>query len=244
MIELKCPHCGHQLRIKDKYAGKRGGCKHCRGTFVVPMEASPKPTAEDANFDFDLPVGPPAPPAPPQEKASQKEASASPFNKFGPSEQEERKFKIGGSTGPPPPKIAAPPVEVKVEVSEVPKTTSLSKLDYIPDPPMAAEPPPRTLGVTFWTLVFYLPPVAFVWSFFVEKDHPHRTPGMITSLVFTVIAGSLFAMCFFLFSEKLVELQKRIAESESSYTVEGYGEDYTSDSSYEGSGEDSFFSDR
>jgi len=35
MIEMECPYCGHQLRMHDKYAGRRGGCKYCRGIFVV-----------------------------------------------------------------------------------------------------------------------------------------------------------------------------------------------------------------
>lgn len=36
MIELKCPTCGHQLRIPSKYAGQTGGCKYCKGRFIVP----------------------------------------------------------------------------------------------------------------------------------------------------------------------------------------------------------------
>ena len=44
MIEMKCPHCGHELRIADEYAGKRGGCKHCKGVFTVSM---PGPPARD-----------------------------------------------------------------------------------------------------------------------------------------------------------------------------------------------------
>ena len=35
-IELKCPNCGHQLRISSRYAGKRGVCKHCKGDVDVP----------------------------------------------------------------------------------------------------------------------------------------------------------------------------------------------------------------
>ncbi len=37
LIELKCPHCEHQLSIAPKYAGKRGRCKHCRGEIFVPV---------------------------------------------------------------------------------------------------------------------------------------------------------------------------------------------------------------
>ncbi|MBI4555975.1 MAG: hypothetical protein HY706_00200 [Candidatus Hydrogenedentes bacterium] len=35
-IELACPHCGHQLRIKARYAGKQGRCKHCGSPISVP----------------------------------------------------------------------------------------------------------------------------------------------------------------------------------------------------------------
>lgn len=36
MIEMDCPHCGHHLRIPDKYAGRKGGCVHCKGRFQLP----------------------------------------------------------------------------------------------------------------------------------------------------------------------------------------------------------------
>ncbi len=35
-IEMLCPHCGHQLRIPDRFAGQKGGCIHCKGRFTVP----------------------------------------------------------------------------------------------------------------------------------------------------------------------------------------------------------------
>ncbi len=35
-IEMLCPHCGHQLRIPDRFAGQKGGCVHCKGRFTVP----------------------------------------------------------------------------------------------------------------------------------------------------------------------------------------------------------------
>jgi len=41
MIEMNCPHCGHLLRIPDQYAGQKGGCKHCKGLFQVPMAGGP-----------------------------------------------------------------------------------------------------------------------------------------------------------------------------------------------------------
>lgn len=33
-IQVKCPH-GHLFKVKDKYAGKRGLCPHCKGQVVV-----------------------------------------------------------------------------------------------------------------------------------------------------------------------------------------------------------------
>lgn len=33
-IQVECPH-GHVFRVKDKYAGKRGLCPHCKGQVVV-----------------------------------------------------------------------------------------------------------------------------------------------------------------------------------------------------------------
>ena len=35
-IEVRCQN-GHLLRVKDKYAGKRGWCPHCRGVVLVPL---------------------------------------------------------------------------------------------------------------------------------------------------------------------------------------------------------------
>ncbi len=47
MIELTCPHCGHQLRIQSKYAGREGKCKHCQGPILVPSTASLAVPSED-----------------------------------------------------------------------------------------------------------------------------------------------------------------------------------------------------
>ena len=61
MIELLCPHCKHQLRIADEFAGKIGRCKHCRTKFAVPepdpdAPAPQEPAAEQPpmqNFALD-----------------------------------------------------------------------------------------------------------------------------------------------------------------------------------------------
>lgn len=41
MIEMKCPHCGHELQIPLKHAGHKGGCKACGKMFVVPAVPPP-----------------------------------------------------------------------------------------------------------------------------------------------------------------------------------------------------------
>lgn len=51
MITTKCPHCGHTLRIPDKYAGKRGRCKHCGRLLTVSTteterESRPSPSGQ------------------------------------------------------------------------------------------------------------------------------------------------------------------------------------------------------
>lgn len=35
-IRVECPH-GHTFKVKDKYAGKRGLCPHCKGQVVVKV---------------------------------------------------------------------------------------------------------------------------------------------------------------------------------------------------------------
>ncbi|MEM6331018.1 MAG: hypothetical protein AAF790_12305 [Planctomycetota bacterium] len=38
-IRVECPH-GHRFKVKDKYAGKRGLCPHCKGQVVVQVPAA------------------------------------------------------------------------------------------------------------------------------------------------------------------------------------------------------------
>lgn len=35
-IFVTCPHCQKTIPVKEKYAGKKGGCPHCRATLMVP----------------------------------------------------------------------------------------------------------------------------------------------------------------------------------------------------------------
>lgn len=56
-IAVTCPN-GHQLKIKEKYAGQTGLCPHCQARVLVPT------LNEDAVLDF---LGPAPPPPPPEE---------------------------------------------------------------------------------------------------------------------------------------------------------------------------------
>ena len=47
-IQVECPH-GHIFKVKDKYAGKRGLCPHCKGQVVVLVpDALHSPSMESA----------------------------------------------------------------------------------------------------------------------------------------------------------------------------------------------------
>jgi len=39
-IAAQCPHCGKQFQVKDEFAGRKGKCPGCQGTFEVPAKAS------------------------------------------------------------------------------------------------------------------------------------------------------------------------------------------------------------
>jgi len=49
MVEMNCPHCGHLLRIDDRYRGQTGQCRNCKGTITVP----PDPVSEDSFAPMD-----------------------------------------------------------------------------------------------------------------------------------------------------------------------------------------------
>ena len=63
MIEIPCPHCGHQLRIHEKFAGQKGGCKYCQGTFIVPKVIAAPPRSVQAPASM-APASPAAAQAP------------------------------------------------------------------------------------------------------------------------------------------------------------------------------------
>ena len=78
-MEMKCPKCGHQLRIKDKYVGRRGACKYCKTPIDVPelspeqaVPAVPPPLPKSESTALDdlgvepvIPADAPVAPAPP-----------------------------------------------------------------------------------------------------------------------------------------------------------------------------------
>ena len=39
-IDIKCPKCGHHLRIPAKFQGETGQCKHCHAPILVPYVAT------------------------------------------------------------------------------------------------------------------------------------------------------------------------------------------------------------
>lgn len=55
-IRFKCPN-GHELNVKDKYAGLTGLCPHCQSRVLVPIPAGK--LTDDAVVDM---LGPPPPP--------------------------------------------------------------------------------------------------------------------------------------------------------------------------------------
>lgn len=48
-IRIKCPN-GHELKIGEKYAGRRGKCPHCQARVLIPKLA--KEAVEDAILDI------------------------------------------------------------------------------------------------------------------------------------------------------------------------------------------------
>lgn len=35
-ISVQCPGCGHRLKVKQEYAGRRGKCPKCKGSVAIP----------------------------------------------------------------------------------------------------------------------------------------------------------------------------------------------------------------
>jgi len=80
MIQLYCPQCGKQLKVKDEAAGKKGKCPTCGATILIP--ASDAGTLSDYT---DAPMEAPPPKAPFDRKnRNQSSAGKSPQRDSGP----------------------------------------------------------------------------------------------------------------------------------------------------------------
>lgn len=78
MIEVSCPHCGFELRIKPKYAGLEGKCMECKGRLRVPRADEPQVAIAVAKKAKDLKPSevPAAVPPPPMNRELRTESSA------------------------------------------------------------------------------------------------------------------------------------------------------------------------
>ncbi len=54
-LDMPCPQCRHELRVRAEYVGRRVRCKYCEHAWVVPLEDSesgaPRPRADGALTD-------------------------------------------------------------------------------------------------------------------------------------------------------------------------------------------------
>jgi len=161
MIEYNCPHCNHLLRIKSKYAGQRGGCKHCGGVFVVPeTNSSGQAPSQDAVPAGGSPIDtmddlPALDPAFAQQMADQPVERVEPSTAL---EDLMNEPMVAAETAPlPPPR--------KARISD--------------DEP---------LGCVFWGTAFLIPPAGLVWSIMIPAGHPHKVRGIAVSCSFSVLA--------------------------------------------------------
>lgn len=76
-IEVSCAHCGHSIRVKDEFAGKRGKCPNCQGIIAVPQVPSGA-MAEPTGPISASKTAAAAPSAAAQVKAAQAQGAASP----------------------------------------------------------------------------------------------------------------------------------------------------------------------
>jgi hypothetical protein len=161
MIEMKCPHCDHQLRINSKYAGKRGGCKHCGGVFVVPNAYAPE-------------ASPPQDAAPPGGMALDNMEDLPALDPGFARQMADQPVET---------------VEPSTSLEDL-KNEPLAEGVAVPlPPPLAArisnEDP---LGCVFWGTAFLVPPVGLVWSIMIPAGHPHKARGMAVSAAFSLLA--------------------------------------------------------
>ena len=169
IIEMLCPHCGHQLRIPEVYAGQRAGCIHCKGRFQVPdAPSAPNPTPGDEfvprslsmleRMDIDSGEDP---------------ASAG---------------LVGGPAGGMS-LSALGRLDIDDSSGSSPAFGEAAQSEQAGPAPAAAD----QLGCLFWGLAFHLPPVALVWALFLPKGHSQKKVGLGVSAGFLLLAIVLIA---------------------------------------------------
>src|SRR5687768_8001911 len=78
-IPVTCDGCGARFKAPDAAAGKKGKCKKCGATIVVPAPAAVGAEAEDEMYDLAGATPPPMPPpAPPYNPTRPPASAASP----------------------------------------------------------------------------------------------------------------------------------------------------------------------
>ena len=169
IIEMLCPHCGHQLRIPAAYAGQKAGCIHCKGRFQVP----------------DTPVA--ADPVPGDEFAPRSLADLESMDIDGGGDPAS-----GGSVGGPVGGVSLSSLEnMDIDVGDgVSPAFAGSARAQVGPSASAADP----LGCLFWGLAFHMPPIALVWAFFLPKGHSQKAVGLGVSAGFLLLAIVLIAV--------------------------------------------------
>lgn len=168
-IELKCPNCGHQLRISSKYAGKRGVCKHCKGTVDVPEAPAPEQASirGEAFAPDDATAGK-------EVFVSDNEEGLSGLAAMGMSAEDAKALEtlnIDDNWQPPPPAAA-----------------SGGGID--------GEKP---LGVLFWLVLVIFTPAALIWAIVLPSGHSQKRMAIIASVLVLFVApvlliGTLIAL--------------------------------------------------
>ena len=163
-IEMICPHCGHQLRIPERFAGQKAGCIHCKGRFQVP----------DAPIAVD--------PIPGDEFAPRSISSLERMDIDGGDDL------VGGPMG------GASLSSLGLEEADdsaglSPVFAQAVQAGQARTAATAAD----QLGCLFWGLAFHLPPVALIWAFFLPKGHSQKAAGLGVSAGFLLLAIVLIA---------------------------------------------------
>lgn len=175
VIELQCPHCGHQLRIKPQFAGKRGRCKRCRGHIFVPSDAPAQPLERPSNGEvIDRALAPGV------------------TKGYAP---------VDDSLGIGVPGLVH--VDAEASLTSIDQlgddfanlqATAGDKISSNAEPSESFRQPPggvsafANMGPLFWATVFLIPPAGFIWSLQIDKNHPQRRWAVGASIGLTILA--------------------------------------------------------